>query len=209
MGALLAAQAVAIALLGVLVLGLLRSHAAILRSLHRMGAGLEPAGPAQAGVTTPVLLGSRPLAPAATASAALDLAGTDPAGRPVRVRVRDGGQDTLLAFLSSTCFTCAGFWRDFAAPGAELGLPAGTRLVIVTKDEPHENARRVRELAPRHHTVVASTEAWDGYGVPTSPYFLHVEGATGRILGQGAGGSWAQVRSLLLQSIGDSTARTR
>jgi hypothetical protein len=35
------AEGVAVALLAVLVLGLLRSHALILRALHELGAGLE------------------------------------------------------------------------------------------------------------------------------------------------------------------------
>jgi hypothetical protein len=39
--AVVVAEGVAIALLGVLVAGLLRSHALILRSLHELGAGLE------------------------------------------------------------------------------------------------------------------------------------------------------------------------
>ena len=39
--AVVVAEGVAIALLAVLVLGLLRSHALILRALHELGAGLE------------------------------------------------------------------------------------------------------------------------------------------------------------------------
>jgi len=39
---LIAIEAVAIVLLGVLVFGLLRSHAEILRRLHSLGAGLDP-----------------------------------------------------------------------------------------------------------------------------------------------------------------------
>ena len=43
-----------------------------------------------------------------------------------------GDHLTLLAFLSSGCATCAGFWKAFRQPD-HLGLPAGTRLVVVTK----------------------------------------------------------------------------
>ncbi len=46
------AEGVAIVLLGVLVLGLLRSHALILKALHELGAGLELEKEAGTGVTT-------------------------------------------------------------------------------------------------------------------------------------------------------------
>ena len=46
------AEGVAIVLLGVLVLGLLRSHALILKALHELGAGLELEKEAGTGVST-------------------------------------------------------------------------------------------------------------------------------------------------------------
>ena len=45
------AEGVAVVLLGVLVLGLLRSHALILKALHELGAGLELEKEAGTGVT--------------------------------------------------------------------------------------------------------------------------------------------------------------
>ncbi|MGH9226604.1 MAG: hypothetical protein ACRD2W_23100 [Acidimicrobiales bacterium] len=207
MAALLVVQAVALALLAVLVWGLLRSHAEILRSLHRLGAGVDPDGPGTGPRDQPVSIGTpRPRRPAtaiATATAAVDLIGTSPRGEPVQVGVRTDGEDTLVAFLSSSCSTCAEFWRAFAGAPEALELPAGTRLVIVTRAMAEEDAGGIDRLAPDDHPVVMSTEAWRDYGVPATPYFIHVDGPTGEIVGQGAGATWSQVSSLLRQATGD------
>ena len=60
--AVVVAEGVAVALLAVLVLGLLRSHALILRALHELGAGLELEEAASApasGTTGPVPVRAR------------------------------------------------------------------------------------------------------------------------------------------------------
>ncbi|HEX6596290.1 MAG TPA: hypothetical protein VF045_05110, partial [Acidimicrobiales bacterium] len=201
MSSLVAFQAVALALLAVLVFGLLRSHAEIVRTLHRLGVGLEEADG----------LGEQPLRlsptrriPAVTASSGIDLTGTNPDGEPVTVPVRQAEGDTLVAFLSSTCSTCSEFWRALGQPAADLGLPAGTQLVVVTKGPGEEDRLRIRQLAPSDHPVVMSTAAWEAYGVPVTPYFLHVDGSTGEIVGQGSGHSWSQVASLLGRAVGDA-----
>ena len=211
MTALLALQAVAVALLALLVVGLLRSHAEIVRTLHRLGAGIGDEdegglGAAAAGAS-PVSMGPARRVPPAAASAGIDLAGATPEGDPIEVAVRPGQPDTLVAFLSSSCSTCAQFWHDLRRPAADLGLPGGTRLVLVTKGAGHEDAARIAALAPAGHLLVMSTEAWHAYGVPVTPYFLHVDGATGAIVGQGSGHSWAQVASLLGRAVGDAATR--
>ena len=58
-----------------------------------------------------------------------------------------GDHLTLLAFLSSGCATCAGFWEAFRTPTSS-GLPAGTRLVVVTKGPDMEIPAEVAALAP-------------------------------------------------------------
>ena len=103
---------------------------------------------------------------------------------------------TLLAFLSSGCLTCRGFWDAFDRPDT-LGLPADVRLVVVTKDAAEESLHTLRELAPRDLAVVMSSAAWEHYTVPGSPYFALVDGAAGRVVGEGTGASWDQVQSLL------------
>jgi hypothetical protein len=198
MAQVLAIQAVAIVLLGLLVVGLLRSHAEILRKLHELGAGLDPDAPAS-GVTNPVPV---PATVRRTAATGFDLAGTTPADEAVRIGVVGARQSTLLAFLSSGCLTCGGFWEAFAGTD-RLAVPGGARLVIVTKGPEAESGSRIRELAPAAVQVVMSTAAWEQYQVPHTPYFVYVDGPSGRILGEGSAQTWDQVRTLWSQALAD------
>lgn len=199
MAAVLIIQTVAIVLLGVLVVGLLRSHAEILRTLHQLGAGVDP--DAGAGVTSPVAAPVR-----RTASTGFDVTGTTPADEEVRVGVVGARQSTVLAFLSSGCLTCGTFWDTFAAPG-RLAVPGDARLVIVTKGPEIESPSRIGELSPRAFPVVMSTEAWLEYKVPATPYFVYVDGPSGRIVGEGSAQTWEQVVSLWSQALADDTAK--
>jgi len=193
---------VLLVLLSMLVVGLLRSHAEILR---RLGPGEEDADagrgvPAHANDLELVAAGSAGLpAPRPAAPAAADIAGDTPAGEALKLSVR-GGRDTLVAFLSSGCLTCLGLWegiRDDPEP-----LPGGARLVVVTKGRDRESPSRLRELSPPDVPVVMSTEAWESYGIAMSPYFVHVDG-DGSVRSEGAASSWEQVRSLLRDAIED------
>lgn len=197
---LIAVEAVAIVLLGTLVLGLLRSHAEILRRLHSMGAGLDPDAESAIALREPGARLSN-----ATAS---DVSGTTVDGDPVSVGVVGARHDTLLAFLTTGCQTCAGFWEAFA-DGRHLSVPGGARLVVVVKDPDLESPARVAELAPPDVPVIQSTEAWLTYHVPVAPYFVYVDGPSGRALGEGAGHTWEQVSSLLSQSLADARTSTR
>jgi hypothetical protein len=189
--AVLVIQTVAIGLLGLLVVGLLRSHAEILRQLHALGAGADPDAPSP--VPAPVRR---------SAATGFDVAGTTPADEAVRIGVVGARQGTVLAFLSSGCLTCGEFWKAFAAPG-RLDVPGGARLVIVTKGPESESVSRIGELAPRSVPVVMSTEAWLEYKVPATPYFVYVDGPTGRIVGEGSAGTWDQVVALWSQALAD------
>ncbi len=199
MAQVLVIQTVAIVLLGLLVVGLLRSHAEILRKLHELGAGLDP--DAAPGVTSAV-----PAPVRRGAATGFDLAGTTPADESVRIGVVGARQSTVLAFLSSGCLTCGGFWDTFGA-GDRLAVPGGARLVIVTKGPESESESRVRELSPSAFPVVMSTAAWLDYKVPHTPYFVYVDGPTGRIIGEGSAQTWQQVVSLWSQALADDAAR--
>jgi hypothetical protein len=188
-------QIAAIALLGLLVIGLLKSHAEILRQLHELGAGRGE----ETGHPVPVGLASG----GASGAAAHDVAGRTPAGEAAVVAVLGVAHDTLLAFLSSGCLTCAGFWEALGA-GGDLGLPADMRVVAVTKDPGEESAAAIRGLAPGQ-TVVMSTQAWFDYEVPGSPYFVHVNATTGRVAGEGTASTWEQVVSLVSRAAADVT----
>lgn len=174
-----------------LVFGLLRSHAAILRQLHELeqdGTGRPDPGPAPVRLDDPALP-SRPIS-----GETLD-------GEQVVFGVGGVDHDTILVFLSSGCLTCHEFWSAFAAGG--VTIPAGTRLVIVAKDLAEESPSELARLAPRDIDLVCSSQAWVDYQVPGSPYVIAIRGANGRIQGEGTGMSWEQVAGLLAQATGD------
>jgi hypothetical protein len=215
MTALIVVTLFAVALLGVLVAGLLRSHAEILRALHDMGQDLgHRSGSESGGTSARIELRSGPIRtregvaePRAEAPPAVDIIGTTPEGTTKQVGVVHTDHTTLLAFLSTGCMTCRNFWDAFADSG--LALPGhDTRLVIVTKSLAEESESMLRKLAPRHVPTIASSEAWDAYDVPVSPYFILVDGPSGTTLGEGAAGSWQQVASLLDQAVADAGIAT-
>lgn len=199
--ALVIIEAVAILLLAVLVGGLLRSHAEILRKLHELGAGLDESG---GGLPRPVAVGVPE--PRTADGPAVDVTGELADGGAASIAVVGSDRFTLLAFLSSGCNTCAAFWEEFRT-NHDLALPGtDTRLVIVTKGRDAESPARVAALAPTHHQTVMSSQAWDDYSVPVSPYFIMVDGTTGRVVGEGAATSWTQVSSLMRQAMADTAA---
>lgn len=221
--------AVVVALLGVLVIGLLRSHAEILRRLHELGAGVyderdEPETPGASdspGTTggrrrqrnAPVELRDHPdirtregvAEPRPLDTPAHDLVGTTPDGRVKAVGVVGVEHTTLLAFLSSGCGTCADFWRAFATGEADELPGYDTRLVVVTKGVEEESPAAVAQLAPTNHVTLMSSQAFADYGVPVSPYFILVDGPEGRIIGEGAAATWSQVINLMRQAASDAT----
>jgi hypothetical protein len=189
---------IAVAVLTLLVVGLLRSHATILRRLHELGAGIEeiPVGDPAAPRTAPDTVAPSS-APAGRAGH--DLSGVAPGGEVRALRVTGVGQDTVIAFLSTGCSTCATFWEQLGQPE----LPDRTRLVVVTKGPEQESPAEVGALAPAGVTVLMSSEAWEVYDVPGSPYVVHVDGRSGTVRGEGTGADWPQVRRMLLQAAGD------
>jgi hypothetical protein len=217
--------AAVVAVLTLLVVGLLRSHAEILKRLHELGAGIEPGAatvpPASASAldTMPVdprpgrdfqVMPQMPSPPAREGfGGAADLQGVGPGtGETVSLRVTGVEHDTIVAFLSSGCVTCQKFWDAFRKP-RKLALPAGTRLVIVTKGAEAESESTVAKLAPSGFTTVMSTAAFTDFDVPGSPYFVQVHGPSGRVRGEGTGPDWDQVRSLLSQAGDDGELSSR
>jgi hypothetical protein len=210
MAVLVVLLAVVVALLGLLVAGLLRSHAEILRALHQLGVDLDPDRPD--GVSTPVgapasrsgsggdvRSASVPKRPSREAK---DVVGIGPDESSVSIAVTGRAQLTLLAFLSSGCGTCHLFWDAFAAP--DLAVPGEARLVAVTKGTDSESPGMVRKLAPDTVPVVMSSEAWADYDVPVAPFFVLVDGASGSVVGEGAASTWDQVTSLLHNALDDA-----
>lgn len=183
-----ATETLLLALLTLLVLGLLRSHAEILRRLEGL---VEPA-------TIP------PPAAAPEQRPAPEIVGTTPSGEVRQYAFPPGGADTLLAFLSGGCSTCAGLLERLRDD--EPVVPQA-RLIVVAKDPAEESPRRLAAISGRVH-VVMSSRAWSDYDVPGSPYFAHVDGATGRVVGGGSAPTWERVASLLAEALEDASGRS-
>jgi hypothetical protein len=178
--ALVSVETVLLVLLIVLVAALLRSHAELLRRL-----GPDDAVP---GVPDPP-------AGARTDTTAPELAGVTLTGDAVKLAFH--GTPTLLAFLSSGCTSCRGFWEKLgdSRPAPEL------RTVIITRGPDREQPAKLRSLAPEAVPVVMSSQAWRDYGVPGTPYFVLVE--DGAIAGEGVATTWSALASLVGDAIED------
>src|ERR1700722_17727929 len=166
MVALIVVLTVVVVLLAVLVAGLLRSHADILRALHSLGAGVgDPALAGETGlgstpsvpVPAPVTMGP-PLPRERSSTSAPTIAGMTPAGDALALSVATAGRLTLLAFLSSGCSTCQGFWPALATDARSL-LPPDVDVVVVTKGPELEVPAEVAGRAGGT-TVVMSSDAW-------------------------------------------------
>ncbi len=189
--------AVVIAMLAVLVAGLLRSQAEIRRALHELGAGLDPdRGPRDIGPGFAV-----PRDRASRTGA--DLVGVTPHGDAISVSVLGVDHPTLIAFLTSSCLTCAGFWSAFAER-RRLRVPGDARLVVATKGEEAESAARLAKFAPPDVPVVMSSAAWTDFDVSVAPYFAFVDGPTGAVIGEATASTWELVRTIMDQALADA-----
>ena len=212
--------AVVVAVLTVFVVGLLRSHADILRALHDAGITLDPdrhghdrspppdpgAAPAETTFESDAPPSIRtvdgvPEPSGATGRRGVDIVGITPHGATRTVAVSGTDQATLLAFLTTGCTTCAHFWGAFA-DGVQL--PPDTRLVVVAKGPEAESPADVAAMAADHVVTVQSSEAWDDYSVPVAPYFALVDGRRGVVVGEGAANTWERVRNLLDRALADA-----
>jgi hypothetical protein len=185
MTALVSVETVLLVLLLVLVVGLLRSHAEILRRL----------GPAEDEPALP----PPPAERSARELIAPPLAGATPGGDAIAIDFASAvgsAEPTLLAFLTSGCTTCAGFWDTLA----ERRLPPEVRTVVVTHGRDRESPSRIGKLAPGGLPVVMSSEAWRDYRVPGAPYFVLVDGV---VRGEGVATTWAALASLVTDAIED------
>jgi hypothetical protein len=135
-------------------------------------------------------------AAAPTGRLVADVAGNTPQGEVAAVGIVGASHHTLVAFLSSGCLTCADFWKAFATVDA-LQLPPDTRPLIVTRSADAESLSAIQRVASPEVTVVMSTDAWLDFDVPGSPYFVLVDGPSGRVMAEGTANSWEEARRLL------------
>jgi len=192
-------ETIVLALLAIVVVSLLRSHAELLRRLpepdeehEHVHDHVEPERP---------LLSADLPRPKRVASRGHDVTGSTLDGDHVVVSAASG-TNTLFAFLSTGCLTCQGFW-DGLQPGTREPLPGDTRVVVVVKDPAFESPSRLAKLAPPDVPVIQSSAAWEDFGVQMSPYFCFVDGPTGELRSEGAAMTWHQVSSLLTDALFD------
>jgi hypothetical protein len=215
--ALIVGLTVAVGLLGVLVAGLLRGHAEVLRALHQMGVDLDPStdGSPAPGAAGPVPVsapeargdrrggpGGRPTPGRPDATDLMDLSGVTPSGDAVSLAVTGVRHDTLIAFLTSGCATCRGFWDAFRSGRPDV--PGGARLVAVTRGPEAESPAAVGGLAG-NLPVVMSTALWEHYDIPYAPYFVYVSGPAAKVMGEGVAAGWEEVKALVANAVADGT----
>jgi hypothetical protein len=204
MTALVIAETVILAVMCVLVAGLLRGYAAVLRRLHQLDGGASAGPPPFRTVAAiPEPADGQKIEGRDEWAESHDIDGTSLRGEIVSVRTVGVEHDTIVAFLSSTCEGCAGFWHELAEPGSWT-TPQGSRLLVVTKDPEEESPSALSQLCPDGVDLVMSSEAWADFEVPGSPYVVVADGHTGRVKGEGSGLSFSQVSGLIRQSVEDS-----
>jgi hypothetical protein len=191
--ALVSIETVLLVLLIVLVAALLRSHAELLRRL-----GPDDGRARDASELVPPLVAIR------GEEAAPELSGVTPTGDAIKLSFEGAAAGpTLLAFLTTGCTSCAEFWETL---GDRRALP-GVRTVIVTRGADREQRSRLRSLAPAGVLVMMSSEAWQVYSVPGSPYFVLIE--AGAVRGEGVATTWQALASLVGDAIEEEKEPTR
>jgi hypothetical protein len=188
--------------LTLLMVGLLRGHAELLRRTSADGDS-SPDVPGDGSRSDdsrrPNLI--RLPEPRIVETPAGDILGATIEGGASKIAMRSD-RNTLLAFLSSGCSACVPLWEGLG--GIQRGIvPGDARIVVVTKDPSYELMARLKQLAPPGSTVVMSSQAYADYQVELSPYFIYVDGMAGEVRSEGAATAWPQVFSLLADAIAE------
>jgi hypothetical protein len=176
--AVVVAEAVAIAILSLLISGLLRTQTRIVEALRQLQAAREATPATRHGWDgVPTL-----------AAVAPEVSGVDLDGRPVRLAT---DRRRVLAFLTSGCSSCGWWWQQLAAAGSAMV----TGLVVVTPDPGSDAPDDIRALWRPGLAVVMSSGAWEAYGVRSGSTFVVVD--DGRIVAAGSAGDWDALAALL------------
>ena len=178
-----------------------------------MGVDMDPKGGKSGRSTNPGWVGAgapgragppgiRPTPERPADTDVIDLTGVTPRGDAISLAVAGVRHDTLIAFLTSGCATCRGFWDTFRSASAQV--PGGARLVAVTRGSEAESPGTVANLAG-NLPVVMSSEAWEHYDIPYAPYFVYVSGPGSRVVGEGVAAGWEEVKHLVANAVADGT----
>src|SRR5919197_4190860 len=186
MTALVTVETLLLVMVLLLVAGLLRSHAEILRALNSSGSAYGSDLPTEEG--------------AGRVREAVEFEGVTLAGEEVLVSTISNNSRLLLAFLTSGCSSCRGIWRGLLHHADRL--PPETGVLVVTKDRDEESISRLRKLGAADVPLVMSSPAWEAYRVPGSPYFVYLDGEAVR--GEGSADSWQRALSFVEDESADA-----
>lgn len=193
MTAVVTALAVVVVILGGVTALLAQSHRVLLQRLDAAEAALARA----ARSTEPARATGRRKV---VGSVVPPIVGHTLDGQPV-TRELSQTHRTLIAYLSSSCHTCATFWKQFRD---ESPITDDLDVVIVTKDARIEQVEAIADLAPSDVDVVLSSAAWETVGVPGSPWFIAVAAGTSIVDGAMTATSWRQLsRALKLNALAE------
>lgn len=187
---------VVVFLLGLLVLGLLRSHADILRRLESVGAGMEGVGHDHGSSQITLTRRDGPVV------RDIRVTGLTPNGEPVVTSLATGHDPTLVAFLSTTCSSCTPFWEGLESSELYFG-GRRHRVLIVTLGEVEESPTRAQSMAKPGADVVMSSATWNEFGVPGAPYFVLLEPGTGTVVGEGSAMTFESLIEFLTDATND------
>ncbi len=183
--------ALLVGLLAILTVGLLRTQAELLKTLNKLGVRLDEEESAAPIVITPV-----------GRSAAHEIVGANPNGDPVVKSVVTGSDPVLVSFLSTTCTSCSEFWE--AIDSDEMMIHnARYRVLVVTLGPDEESPTRAMKLSRGDVDVIMSSDAWSRFEVPGAPYFVVVNPADGRIIGEGTAANMSALSTFLGDAAGD------
>ena len=189
------ALAVVIVLMSIIVVGLLRSHALILKQLDSLGAGMGEGHEHESQIS---------LKPRSEARLSLpDITGVNPDGEPVVASPHLGRDPTLLAFLSTSCSSCSPFWDNLDA-SSRYFHDHRHRVLIVTRGSEEESPTRAQSLRRGQADVIMSSEAWDDYEVPGAPYFVLIGPGNDGIAGEGSAATFDSLEQFLADAVNDS-----
>lgn len=213
MGYAVAINFVLLAMLALLVVGMLRAYAEVIRRLENLDRAGVVIGAAPNGNAAAPEVGAQAETEtepgAGVGDLALPIQGHRPGGGATAIDLSGGRSDgTLLTFLSAGCVSCGEIWEAVTAGAEDLTKLGIGRVVIVTKAPGEEDPVRIQRLSNGFGDVVMSSEAFRDYAADFTPYFVLVK-PSGEVAGVGTAQSWPQMLEMIREATLDEAFAKR